>query len=268
MSRDDALGAFVALVVGAWWVCTLRCGRERLRQRRRYAQRFGRAGRSSSAPSGCLTFPAFWLGGVGSVNSWICVRARQRQWQRWLQRVLGLLLRWTARSSWFGPLAGTKKACSGPAVGSVAQGDYGARSCSHLRDQGLDVPREGRRRSDGAEPRRRHARRGGQLDGDLGPLQRRDPQRGGGHRPDSGLLGRRHDQRQHGVQQLPRRLHARWPSCRAPPPATKEACPTKEATQQEGGYLAALESAVRIEQAGPELTLLNSKGQKTVTLMR
>ena len=50
--------------------------------------------------------------------------------------------------------------------------------------------------------------------------------------------------------------------------ATEEACPTKEASEQEAGYLAALESAVRIEQAGPELTLLNSKGQMAVTLMR
>ena len=50
--------------------------------------------------------------------------------------------------------------------------------------------------------------------------------------------------------------------------ATKDACPTKEASEQEAGYLAALESAVRIEQAGPELTLLNSKGQMAVTLTR
>jgi len=50
--------------------------------------------------------------------------------------------------------------------------------------------------------------------------------------------------------------------------AAKDACPTKEASRQEAGYLAALESAVRIEQAGPELTLLNSKGQMAVTLMR
>jgi heat shock protein HslJ len=50
--------------------------------------------------------------------------------------------------------------------------------------------------------------------------------------------------------------------------ATKDACPTKEASEQEAGYLAALESAIRIEQAGPELTLLNSKGQMAVTLTR
>jgi len=50
--------------------------------------------------------------------------------------------------------------------------------------------------------------------------------------------------------------------------ASKDACPSKEASKQETGYLAALESAVRIEQAGPELTLLNSKGQMAVTLMR
>jgi len=50
--------------------------------------------------------------------------------------------------------------------------------------------------------------------------------------------------------------------------AAKDACPTKEASRQEAGYLAALESAVRIEQAGPELTLLNAKGQMAVTLMR
>jgi heat shock protein HslJ len=50
--------------------------------------------------------------------------------------------------------------------------------------------------------------------------------------------------------------------------AAKDACPSKEASRQEAGYLAALESAVRIEQAGPELTLLNAKGQMAVTLMR
>lgn len=50
--------------------------------------------------------------------------------------------------------------------------------------------------------------------------------------------------------------------------ATKKACPTKEATEQEAGYLAALESAVRFEQAGPQLTLFNDKGQMAVTLAR
>ena len=50
--------------------------------------------------------------------------------------------------------------------------------------------------------------------------------------------------------------------------ATKNDCPTTQAAEQEAGYLAALESAVRIEQAGPELTLLNAKGQKAVTLTR
>ena len=50
--------------------------------------------------------------------------------------------------------------------------------------------------------------------------------------------------------------------------AAKNACPTTEASEQEAGYLAALESAVRIEQAGPELTLLNSKGQMAVMLTR
>jgi heat shock protein HslJ len=50
--------------------------------------------------------------------------------------------------------------------------------------------------------------------------------------------------------------------------AGKEPCPAKEAAAQEEGYLAALESAVRIEPAGPQLTLLNAKGQKAVTLMR
>ena len=48
--------------------------------------------------------------------------------------------------------------------------------------------------------------------------------------------------------------------------ATKKACPTTEASEQEAGYLSALQSAVRIEQAGPQLTLLNAKGQKAVTL--
>ena len=50
--------------------------------------------------------------------------------------------------------------------------------------------------------------------------------------------------------------------------ATKKACPTAEASEQEAGYLSALESAVRIEQAGPQLTLLNAEGQKAVTLTR
>jgi len=50
--------------------------------------------------------------------------------------------------------------------------------------------------------------------------------------------------------------------------ATRKACPTKDASDQEAGYLAALESAVRIEQAGPQLTLFNAKGQMAVTLGR
>lgn len=50
--------------------------------------------------------------------------------------------------------------------------------------------------------------------------------------------------------------------------ATKKACPTEEASAQEAGYLAALESAVRIDQVGRDLTLLNAKGQKAVTLTR
>ena len=50
--------------------------------------------------------------------------------------------------------------------------------------------------------------------------------------------------------------------------ATEKACPTTDASEQEAGYLAALESAVRIEPAGPQLTLLNAKGQKAVTLTR
>ena len=50
--------------------------------------------------------------------------------------------------------------------------------------------------------------------------------------------------------------------------AAKKACPSKDASDQEAGYLAALESAVLIEQAGPQLTLLNAKGQMAVTLTR
>jgi heat shock protein HslJ len=50
--------------------------------------------------------------------------------------------------------------------------------------------------------------------------------------------------------------------------ATKKACPSAEASKQEAGYLAALESAVRIQQIGPELTLFNANGQMAVTLTR
>ena len=50
--------------------------------------------------------------------------------------------------------------------------------------------------------------------------------------------------------------------------ATEKACPTADASAQEAGYLSALESAVLIEQAGPQLTLLNAKGQMAVTLTR
>ena len=49
---------------------------------------------------------------------------------------------------------------------------------------------------------------------------------------------------------------------------TRKACPSSEASKQEAGYIAALESAVRIEQAGPQLTLFNAKGQMAVTLTR
>ena len=50
--------------------------------------------------------------------------------------------------------------------------------------------------------------------------------------------------------------------------ATKKACASKEASAQEAGYLAALESAVRIDQVADDLTLLNAKGQMAVTLKR
>ena len=50
--------------------------------------------------------------------------------------------------------------------------------------------------------------------------------------------------------------------------ATEKACPTTEAAEQEAGYLSALESAVRVDQVGAELTLLNAKGQQAVTLTR
>ena len=51
--------------------------------------------------------------------------------------------------------------------------------------------------------------------------------------------------------------------------ATRKACPEPDgADAQERGYLAALESVVRFEQAGPRLTLLNAKGQMAVTLVR
>jgi heat shock protein HslJ len=48
--------------------------------------------------------------------------------------------------------------------------------------------------------------------------------------------------------------------------ATEKACPTTEASEQEAGYRRALESAERIELAGPQLTLLDAKGQNAVTL--
>jgi heat shock protein HslJ len=48
--------------------------------------------------------------------------------------------------------------------------------------------------------------------------------------------------------------------------APTKACPTPELSGQEAGYLSALESAVRIDQVGAELTLLNANGQKAVTL--
>lgn len=51
--------------------------------------------------------------------------------------------------------------------------------------------------------------------------------------------------------------------------STRKACSEPEgADEQERGYLAALESAVRFEQAGPKLTLFNAKGQMAVTLVR
>ena len=54
----------------------------------------------------------------------------------------------------------------------------------------------------------------------------------------------------------------------APPAGTKDDCPTTDASEQEAGYRAAVETAVRIEQAGPELTLLNAQRQLAVTLTR
>ena len=51
--------------------------------------------------------------------------------------------------------------------------------------------------------------------------------------------------------------------------STRRACKDPEGAQaQEKGYLAALESAVRVEQAGTRLTLFNAEGQMAVTLER
>lgn len=51
--------------------------------------------------------------------------------------------------------------------------------------------------------------------------------------------------------------------------STRKACREPEgAAAQEAGYLAALQSAVRFEQVGPQLTLFNAKGQMAVTLAR
>jgi heat shock protein HslJ len=51
--------------------------------------------------------------------------------------------------------------------------------------------------------------------------------------------------------------------------STRKACTGPDgAHAQERGYLAALESVVRFEQAGTRLTLLNAKGQMAVTLER
>lgn len=51
--------------------------------------------------------------------------------------------------------------------------------------------------------------------------------------------------------------------------ATRRACTSPEGAQaQEQGYLAALESAVRIEQTASRLTLMNAKDQMAVTLER
>ena len=49
---------------------------------------------------------------------------------------------------------------------------------------------------------------------------------------------------------------------------TKKACPSQEASEQEAGYLAALQSAVRIDQVADGLTLLNAKGQMAVVFER
>ena len=55
----------------------------------------------------------------------------------------------------------------------------------------------------------------------------------------------------------------------APLASTRKACTGPEGAQaQERGYLAALESAVRSEQAGTVLTLFNARGQMAVTLER
>ena len=53
------------------------------------------------------------------------------------------------------------------------------------------------------------------------------------------------------------------------PASTRRACREPEGVDaQERGYLAALQSVVRFEQAGPKLTLFNAKGQMAVTLAR
>ena len=51
--------------------------------------------------------------------------------------------------------------------------------------------------------------------------------------------------------------------------ATEIACTEPEGVdEQERGYVEALASVVRFEQAGPKLTLFNAKGQMAVTLVR
>lgn len=50
--------------------------------------------------------------------------------------------------------------------------------------------------------------------------------------------------------------------------STRKACGSEEASTQEAGYVAALESAVKIDQVGDGLTLLNAKGQMAVVFTR
>ena len=89
--------------------------------------------------------PAAGVGGAGSVNSWICVRARQRQRQRWLQRVLGFL-RGGRLEAEVRPARRHEQGMQWSRRRGLARGDHGARTCARLRDQGRHVAHEGRRR--------------------------------------------------------------------------------------------------------------------------
>jgi heat shock protein HslJ len=215
-----------------------------------------------------LDLAALGVPDAGSVSSWIAFAQDRVNGNDGCNSFSGTYQADGAKLS-FGPLAGTKMACGAPADDVARKVTAAlARVRSYERTDGALRMKD----AGGATVLRYTAARSG-VEGDWTVISvlyddairsvLADTHLTATFSPDGTLSGDTGCNRFHGDYTLDgKQLQVGALS------ATKEACPSSDASQQEAGYLAALESAVRIEQAGPELRLLNAKGQMAVTLTR